>query len=75
MKRMDSADLEQLRTFVSPEIFEFPTAGSDLTKPPYATPTEAEQTNEPLEAELVANLLEVGLDALLLACSDVRNEC
>ena len=71
MKRMDSVDLEQLRTFVSPEIFEFLTAGSGLTEPPNATPTEAEQTNEPLEAKLVANLLEVMLDALLLVCSDM----
>ena len=68
---MDSVDLEQLRTFVSPDIFEFLTAGSDLTEPPHTTPTEAEQTNDPLEAELVANPLEVGLDALLLACSDM----
>ena len=68
---MDSIDLEQLQTFVSPDIFEFLTAGSDLIKPPHATPTEAEQMNDPLEAELLANPLEVGLDAPLLTCSDM----
>ena len=64
---MDSVDLEQLRTFVSPDIFVFLAAGNE---PHHATPTEVEHPN-PLEAELVANPLEEGLDALLLACSDM----
>ena len=69
---MDSADLEKLRELVSPEIFAFLTAGDDLTEPPRDdTSIEAGQTSGPLEAELVANPLEVGLDDLLLACSDM----
>ncbi|MCG8626473.1 MAG: hypothetical protein MJE68_31300 [Proteobacteria bacterium] len=68
---MDSVELEQLRGFVSPEIFEFLTSDSNVTEPPNATPTEAEQANDPVEAELVANPFQVGLDALLLAGSDM----
>ena len=69
---MDSIELELLRrAIVSPEIFEFLTSDSNVTEPPNATPTEAEQANDPVEAELVANPLEVGLDALLLAGSDM----
>ena len=62
---MDSFDLEKLQTFISPDIFEFLTAGKNLTEPPRdATPIEAELMNDhgQAEAELVANPFEVGLD-------------
>ena len=52
----------------------FLTAGNNLTKPPRDdTSIEAGQTSDPgcLEAELVANPLEVGLDNLLLPRSDM----
>ena len=64
---MDGVDLEQLQTFVPPGIFTFLAAGNE---PHHTTPTEVEHPN-PLEAELVANPLKEGLDALLLACSDM----
>ena len=48
-------------------------AASNDEPPHDATPIEAEQTNDPdpLEVELIDNPLEMGLDALLLACRDM----
>ena len=75
---MDTVDLEKLRTFVSPEIFAFLAADGDLTQPLPVTPTptepevelEVEPTTYPAPRRL-GNPLEEGLDALLLACSEM----